>query len=535
MKVYNYISMLLLAGTALFASCSQDEEVGGENLESMKGFQINVFDEGYQRIDGNNARATESDYSTKFAEGDAIGIFAVKNEMVVGEITNRRFTMQDGVWTLDDDGDPIEYKGSEYQKMSFYAYYPYNKNVTFESAKANPFETYINNWKIGEIQSEGEYTKYDLMTSTGVVEGDRLKGKISFTMKHQMALAVIQMPKVTYSFTNANMDDYSLPVSVGSFALNKVEAAPYYQKSTDTYRFLVNPKKDFSIKGTYIGVKEMEYTAGGSLEGGTAKMYTINDPNKIEYTLAIGDYFCANGRIVSKDAETVPDNVIGIVCFAGNPQPSVMAASTYMEAQDALRRDYPNCKHGVVLSLNNAVYNGAGSGQFHENKDAAATYGDWFSSDENWTGKFDNCNTSNATTIPETRYPAFMGYNNTTLLRMCYEGKGFQTVCNFAYNFITAYRDAVAVPAVTSPWYLPSVVCWNQVAANFSAINGSLGKVADAERMTSTTNGALTGHYWTSTQRNGTFQWTHAMEGGNYNIICERGSRAGYFRMMLAF
>ena len=118
---------------------------------------------------------------------------------------------------------------------------------------------------------------------------------------------------------------------------------------------------------------------------------------------------------------------------------------------------------------------------------------------------------------------------------MCYEGKGNQAVCNFAYNFITTYRDEVAIPSVATLWYLPSVVCWNQVADNLSAINGSLNKVAGAEEMTSTTNGALTGHYWASTQRHGTYQWTHAMEGGNYSIICERGSRAGYFRMMLAF
>lgn len=536
MKVYNYISILLLASTAFFTSCSQDEEMGGENMESMQGFQISVFDAGYQDVDANKTRASESDYSTKFVEGDAIGIFAVKSGgIIVEDINNRKFTMQDGVWTLNDDGDPIEYKGSEFQRMSFYAYYPYNKNVVFEPSKTDPFESYVSNWKVGQNQSEGEYTKYDLMTSIGVVDGDRLKGKISFTMKHQMALAVVQMPELVYSFTNGGIDDYLSPVSVGSFTLDNVEATPYYQESTDTYRFLVNPKKAFSIKGTYNGVKEMEYTAGGTLDGGTAKMYTIKDPNKIEYTLAIGDYFCADGRIVSKDAETVPDNVIGIVCYAGNPQPSVMAADTYTEANDALRRDYPNCKHGLVLSLNNAVYDGADSGQFHENKDMAVTYGDWFSTDEEWAGKFDNCNTSNSTTVPETRYPAFMGYNNTQLLTMCYEGKGNQTVCNFAYNFITAYRNAVTVPSITSSWYLPSVVCWNQVASNLSAINGSLGKIADAERMTSVASAALTGHYWTSTQRNGTFQWTHGMEGGNYNIICERGSRAGYFRMMLAF
>ena len=48
-------------------------------------------------MDANKTRATESDYSTKFVEGDAIGVFAVRNEAIVGEINNRKFTMQDGI------------------------------------------------------------------------------------------------------------------------------------------------------------------------------------------------------------------------------------------------------------------------------------------------------------------------------------------------------------------------------------------------------------------------------------------------------
>ena len=62
-------------------------------------------------------------------------------------------------WTLDDGGDEIEYKGSEFQRIHVYAYYPYDPNVTFEPAKTNPFETYVNNWKVGADQSEGECTK----------------------------------------------------------------------------------------------------------------------------------------------------------------------------------------------------------------------------------------------------------------------------------------------------------------------------------------------------------------------------------------
>lgn len=75
------------------------------------------------------------------------------------------------------------------------------------------------------------------MTSTGSVQGDRLKGQIAFTMQHRMALAVVKMPKLTYSFTNGGIDDYLLPLAAGSFTVNNTQATPYYQESTNTYRF----------------------------------------------------------------------------------------------------------------------------------------------------------------------------------------------------------------------------------------------------------------------------------------------------------
>ncbi len=525
MKVYNYISMLFLAGTAFFASCSQNEEIGGENMEPMQGFQISVIDEGYQDVDA-KTRAVETDYTTKFAEGDAIGIFAVKSGgTIVEDINNRRFTMQDGIWTLEDDGDPIEYKGSEFQRMSFYAYYPYNKNVVFEPGKTDPFETYVNNWKVGQDQSGEGYTKYDLMTSaTGVVDGDRLKGKIAFTMKHRMALAVIQMPELAYSFTNGGIDDYTLPVNVGTFTLNNVNATPFYQESTDTYRFLVNPNSTFSIKGTYTGVKEMEYTAGGSLDGGTAKMYSVNDPNKIDHTLAIGDYYCADGRLVSKDAVNVPDNVIGIVCYVGNPQPSAAPADpSYTEANDALRRDYPNCKHGLVIAVNNADVNGTKIVPFASSRDFF--YGNWFTNDDDWMGKFVGSDTKEP-------LPGILGYNNAVLMKM---SPNYAVACDRALEYMEAYCTAVPQPAVASVWFVPSLRELENLVDAVSTINS---KIANAGGEELVVNGALGARYWSSNERTGNTYVVyqhHLVSGGISTPYRHAGSSAGLFRMMLAF
>jgi hypothetical protein len=537
MKIYNYISMLFLAGAAVVASCSQNEELTGETPDSLQGFQISVSDEGFMDESG-KTRATENGYTTRFSNGDAIGIFAVRGETVVEDIKNRKFTLTDGYWELTDGGDPIEYKGSQFQRMTFYAYYPYNANVTFDPTKVDPFETYVNNWKIGDEQNEGNYTQYDLMTSTGSVQGDRLKGQIAFTMQHRMALAVVKMPNLTYSFTNGGIDDYLLPLAAGSFTVNNTQATPYYQESTNTYRFLVNPNKEFSIKGTYVGVSEMEYEAKGTLEGGTAKMYTIEDKSKINHTLQVGDYFCADGKIVSVDAEAV----IGIVCYVGNSQPSVTHPELYSAEIDALRRDFPACTHGIVLSTKNSLVkddeqNDIALQMFHSSK--AGYYSDWFNSDEDWKDKFVGCNTERDVNKNDASkvFPALMGYNNTKILTMCYEGMGSTSTCDYVYDYIMAYRKAEAVPSGVTPWYLPSVMCWDQVAKNMSGINSSLQKVNGDKMVTSDlpVNNKAAGHYWSSTQRSAVNQWTHSMGNGSFHVTCERASCAGYFRMMLAF
>lgn len=331
-------------------------------------------------------------------------------------------------------------------------------------------------------------------------------------------------------------------MAAGSFTVNNTQATPYYQESTNTYRFLVNPNKEFSIKGTYVGVSEMEYEAKGTLEGGTAKMYTIEDKSKINHTLQVGDYFCADGKIVSVDAEAVPENVIGIVCYVGNSQPSVTHPELYSAEIDALRRDFPACTHGIVLSTKNSLVkddeqNDIALQMFHSSK--AGYYSDWFNSDEDWKDKFVGCNTERDVNKNDASkvFPALMGYNNTKILTMCYEGMGSTSTCDYVYDYIMAYRKAEAVPSGVTPWYLPSVMCWDQVAKNMSGINSSLQKVNGDKMVTSDlpVNNKAAGHYWSSTQRSAVNQWTHSMGNGSFHVTCERASCAGYFRMMLAF
>ena len=253
------------------------------------------------------------------------------------------------------DGNPIEYDSERFKNITFYAYYPYQENVAFDPAAEDPFAEFVGNWEIAADQGGSKYTKSDLMTSTSQAEAGRLQGKVTFTMNHRMALAVFKMPKLVYDFTNGGLDDYSLDVAPKELLINDVETTPYYDAASGTYMALVKPETNYSISCTYQGTQEKMINPTGSLAGGKAKMYTIKDENnKLDYTLNIGDYFCADGNLVSVNDGTVPDNAIGVVCYVGNPQPHVTHPDNYTETNDALYRDYPNCVHGLVLSLKDA-------------------------------------------------------------------------------------------------------------------------------------------------------------------------------------
>lgn len=316
-----------------------------------------------------------------------------------------------------------------------------------------------------------------------------------------------------------------------------------YDVTSGTYMALVKPETNYSISCTYQGTQEKMINPTGSLAGGKAKMYTIKDENnKLDYTLNIGDYLCADGNLVSVNDGTVPDNAIGVVCYVGNPEPHVTHPNNYTETNDALYRDYPNCTHGLVLALKNARNGQWDGGAFNSTSSSTRSpaYCDWLASDEEWNGLLVPCNTEANGALkndPESMFPAFLGYNNTLVMTMCYEGKGPQNSCNNAYTYLMNYRNEVAVPSSVTPWYIPSVVCWNEVAKSSSVINKSISKLGEdkGEELVSVSSGTAKNHYWTSTQRNWATQWTHGIDGGRYTQASNKGSLAGHFRMMLAF
>ena len=526
MKIYNNLSICALTGLLAFTSCTKEDSMEGSSV--AQSFQISVSDRGFQGI--SDGRAVDENYKTTFVAGDVVGVYGVAGGQVVEGISNRKFTLNEkGVWELE--GNPIEYDSELFKTITFYAYYPYQDNVAFNPAVEDPFADFVANWQIAADQGGSKYTKSDLMTSTSQAEAGRLQGKVTFTMNHRMALAVFKMPKLVYDFTNGGLDDYSLDVAPKELLINDVETTPYYDAASGTYMALVKPETNYSISCTYQGTQEKMINPTGSLAGGKAKMYTIKDENnKLDYTLQIGDYLCADGNLVSVDAATVPDNAIGVVCYVGNPQPSVVLPETYSEEQDALKRDYPNCCHGLVIALKNATQD---NNTVTFSTERSGYFGTWFESDDEWNGKF----VSNLVRESE-RIPGMLGYNNTILLEMSPSLNN----CNNALQYINSYREQVSSPSSSSCWFLPSMTEFDEVAKGLTIINRKIVAVKGLELISGEvgTDGAhkSVNAYWTSNEHA-----TNKELVDKHNITTEsaiygrrnEGSKAGRFRMMLAF
>ena len=150
------------------------------------------------------------------------------------------------------------------------------------------------------------------------------------------------------------------------------------------------------------------------------------DPN----ALAVGNYYYADGTCT---ATFIADkDLVGIVCWLGN----------ITSTDSALKAAFPNCKNGLVMSVN-AVNNIKWQTNAASVSSWQADYASSFTSIQ--------VNYSNGAT----NLDKALGYNNTQVLR-AYNAENPETavdVCTALDEFAAAHP----APAGTSGWYIPSV------------------------------------------------------------------------------
>lgn len=474
----NIIHILWMAAVLPLAllSCSREELPGAPDADGTQKFTITVTDCGYYATASSQsqpqtriAEDIENDYETEFTDGDVCGLYIVRNGKVV--IANAKLTASastSGItmyWTTE-----TELKGGIGDE-SYFLYYPYvegDHKVNPDAENAEDFfAPLIAGWQPAADQSSfRDYTASDLMISKGMaLKSSTGANLLWFFMYHRMALAVIEMPKTVYKFTNTTggkIPDYTAAAKV-DFANSDVK--PYYS-SPGKYRYIVNPKSSstVNIKGAYAGTTRNEFRVIPSgIAEGCYKSYLIDgaETNETQHNLQRGDFLMKDGTLLSKGTDLTAAqkaNVAAIVFWSPaetNPEGRKTPAS--LSDDKILVKDFPYCTHGLAIALNFILYN---NDEYMNWQKPLESVQDFLES-ANFTHPDKHYFTAVGSDIyPNDNINRILGYQNTQVM-LAYnaycaatEGKSDYVVRPVAA--INEYAKKNPAPAGSTGWYLPS-------------------------------------------------------------------------------
>lgn len=467
MKIQNIYHLLQAALLLLLVSCTQEEFPAVQDKAQQ--LTISVTDGGYTSAVENmktrvETRAVENGYTTEFTEGDACGFYMVRGGKPVYsnvKLTAEKDAATGGImWKTDGTTLAAGMDGE-----SYYLYYPYQADMAGKTATpaegaimtdAEFFKPLIDGWQPGDDQStHAAYTASDLMTAGGSTTGTGNTIHLSFAMKHRMALAVIEMPKTVYRFTDANVPDYT----VGAEATFTGTAKPL-RMADGIYRYLVHSSMP-TIEGSYDeGNREFTITTSASHPVvGEYKRYkvdgaaeTIKNVTYAESGIArIGDFYCTKdngttGYLIPKEADETTvqaAKVVGIV---------FQTDKSRIGAKEKEKLGGEGNVHGLVMAVKNIATRQAWS---------------LFGMDEGLT----TCRTK------ADNYNDISGYGNCEHIRT---NRG-----NFdsypAFKAADGYNTTCPVPATTTGWYLPASGQWWDILQNL----GGCPALADVTQQTS--------------------------------------------------
>lgn len=462
MNIQNIYHLLQAALLLLLAvSCTQEEFPAAQ--DKARQLTISVTDGGYTSTEGKTTRAVENGYTTEFTEGDACGLFMVRGlysdkKMIYSNVklTAERDAATGSLVWKPEAGTTLAGGLSDEE---YHLYYPYKADLDdtviskllLEYAIMHPqlpfFYPLVNSWPVKDDQSSyADYTASDLMTAscTPTLENGTLR--LDFVMAHQCSLAVIEMPKTVYKFTDARIPDYTVP-SEATFT----GTAKPLRMADGTYRYLVLASMP-AIEGSYDeGNREFTINTSAPLPvNGEYKKYKVDGAAETikNHTLQVGDFFLADGNLLPKETEasevrTV--NVVGIV-FQTDPKRIGQAEKNKLGGN----------VHGLVMAVKNI-----------------ATWRAWglFGMDEGLT----TCRTK------ADNYNDISGYGNCEHIRA---NRG--SFANYpAFKAADDYNTICPVPSTTTGWYLPASGQWWDILQNL----GGCPALADVTQQTSSDSG----------------------------------------------
>lgn len=436
------------------------------------------------------SQSEQTAQTSPFVAGDKMGIFAVRNGAVMSSVRNICITRSaDGLWQSDVE---IIYADST-REAQFYAYYPYSESVTFDPSAADPFAAWVASQSATLDQSTAEaFHAADIMTS-GATSLTR-QASLDFAFAHRRTMVRVEMPTQTYVFTN-DLPPYTqwAPTDV-QFKVAEQTIQPFWNADQLCYQYLMQPASFNQIELTYTNTlsqtKHATIPSVASIPAGQFAHFTI-DGGKQErtMTLHVGDFFLKDGSIVSKEDNPDAADVLGVVCQLGTT--------------DAIRADYPNCSHGIVLALteSKAKWSTHGSTTSDENAAGWKTWWTEYGLSDLPTTKAAEINQSALTPVGYEFTKAWLAVpSDLTLGGYTVPVKdGFQLYYD---NYVASHP----LPNMTTNWFVPSLREWLTIKAAETELAASFTQVSAAPFAWTGSSSAV--YYWSSNLRAATSMWT---------------------------
>lgn len=384
------LSCMALAMTAITASCTQNEELGTP-APSNDGDVLNVVATANDFVSSDpTSRVSETNYTTTFEEGDAIGVFVVRDGEAV--VSNMKMTLgSDKVWAGENEAKLYYYKDADY-----IAYSPYTEGLSVTSS--DEIVNYFTKKLEGTTGQStlAEYQAADLMTASVAAANVTRGQNITFKFAHQMSMIEIKVPIRAYKTSGENPYEYSAPlglsVKVGNqegFSLCTFGKETVEGVTKGIYRCIVAPSKTtLNVEGEFQDGSVPVYfpaTSGTDLsvtpEAGKYKGIDVNYTYALfsaERDLQVGDYYYADGSIYPNELGNAPrTGCIGIIF------------STAVAEQSLIDLEY---NHGYVVSIVgqdvNRLYDGNGKRKWNSQTglvNSAVTISDSFDDRDAYT------------------------------------------------------------------------------------------------------------------------------------------------------
>ena len=450
------------------SACTDDNDTDtgkGTNYPDGIPLTVRTTTIGFEVLSGSGQPSTRASAADKhlhpeFVDNDKIGIFAVKDGVILNDIDNVPFAykVSDNSWNPVEGGKILYW----YSGVSYIAYYPYKENIAIAPSLSTDDITasLAKNEKLQPAKDQSsvqEYAASDLMIATGTPDtSNPSQIVLNLQFKHQFTLLVVHpqayigcyAPKdagFVYHQESRILDTDSLARSV---SLNGVIPC---QVDSMRYCAIVLPQENSKISGNYTtthGIsnerKKINYS-GSSTAFAPGKCYTLKVISPIpgrgstERKLYPGDFVFQNET--EKRIEVHPGNSSldenGKVYDYQNAIGMVITCSPDRMTDSECNAEGWN--HAYVMGLKNlGVALWGVNNQMAEDIPAMTQY-----------DKIeDNMN----------------GFSETRQLLL---GKaGLAT--NYVSTTIASQRKKEAVPEgiKRSPWFLPSIGQWFDMLAN---------------------------------------------------------------------